>query len=66
MYGSSQLMQQSIVRSRAERYKVDALIRPKVEQFRALDFLKANDVFAETKGLRESFKRAVEVLLGPA
>jgi NTE family protein len=66
MYGSSQLMQQSIVRSRAERYKVDALIRPKVEQFRALDFLKANDVFAETKELRESFKRAVEVLLGPA
>jgi len=64
MYASSQIMQQSIVRSMAREYPQTVLLRPSVKGFRSLDFLKVSDILTATAPLREAVKVEIARLLG--
>ena len=64
MFGASQLMMGAISAEKLRRHKPDILLRPDaVSRFRVLDFLKIETVLAETAGLKEETKRAVEAAL---
>ena len=39
------------------------MLRPPVSRFRALDFLKVDAVLAETAGIKDELKRAIDALL---
>ena len=60
MYGASQLMMQSIIANKLQQSEPDILIRPKVSKYRVLDFLKIEALLAETVGIKDELKRAVE------
>jgi len=57
IYAGSQLMQQSIVRAKAEHYRPDVHLRPSVDAFRVLDFLKTETVLHDSKPLRDELKK---------
>lgn len=63
MFGASQLMMQSIIASKLVRSQPDIFLRPPVSRFRALDFLKVEQVMSETAALKDDLKRAVEKIL---
>lgn len=63
VYAASQLMQQSIVRAKAESHRVDVLLRPNVEDFRVLDFLRTSHVLDQSKALKDDLKRALEAAI---
>jgi len=60
MFGATQLMMQSIIAGKLEHSQPDILIRPPVSRFRVMDFMKVELVLAETAGIRDELKRAVE------
>lgn len=62
MYASSQIMQHSIVTAKANLYPRTLLLRPPVNNYRALDFLKVSEILTETSGLREIVKRKIGAL----
>lgn len=59
MFGSSQIMMQSIIALRLQQARPQILIRPPVSNFRALDFLKIERVMAETASIKDELKQAV-------
>jgi len=63
MFGSTQLMMQSITAAKLKNAHPDILLRPPVSSFRALDFLKIEAVMAQTVSIKEETKRAVDSLL---
>ncbi|MEP3275655.1 MAG: patatin-like phospholipase family protein [Stappiaceae bacterium] len=63
VYAASQLMQQSIVRAKAETHRVDILLRPDVADFRVLDFLRTSHVLDQSKALRDDLKRALSLAI---
>lgn len=65
MYAASQLMQQSIVRSRSLNFPNALLLRPPVSRFRPLDFFKAKQILEQTAALYEDTKRTIDELLKP-
>lgn len=62
-YAAGQMMQQSIVRSKASQCPHAILLRPPVEAFFALDFHKAKEVLAQTAPLKEEAKRFIDAAL---
>ncbi len=58
--GSTQIMLRSIVNEKLKSHAPDILIRPYVANFRVLDFLKAEEIWAATAPAKEEFKRALE------
>lgn len=60
MFGATQLMMQSIIAGNLTHSRPDILIRPPVSRFRVLDFLKIDQVLAETAGVKAEVKRALE------
>jgi len=63
MYAASQLMQKSISRAKAGRYRPDIWLAPNVARFRALDFLKTNRILEASRPLRDDLKRALGTAL---
>ncbi|MBX3596056.1 MAG: patatin-like phospholipase family protein [Rhizobiaceae bacterium] len=63
MFGSSQLMMQSIIANKLQQMRPDILLHPPVSRFRVLDFLKMDAVMAETVSIKDDLKRAVEAAL---
>ncbi|WP_163266032.1 patatin-like phospholipase family protein [Chelativorans alearense] len=63
MFGATQLMMQSIIAMKMQKKRPDILLRPAVERFRVLDFLKVGAIMAETASIKEELKRAVEAVL---
>ena len=63
MFGSTQLMMQSITAAKLKNAQPDILLRPPVSNFRALDFLKIETVMAQTVSIKEETKRAIDSLL---
>ena len=63
MFGSSQLMMQSITANMLQKSQPTILLRPPVSRFRMLDFLKIDAVMAETASLKDDLKRAVEAAI---
>jgi NTE family protein len=60
MFGASQLMMQSIIEMRRKAAPPDIFLRPEVHQFRVLDFLKAREILAASKGIGDQLKRDLE------
>lgn len=60
MFGASQIMMQSIIALKLQHHHPDILLRPPVSRFRVLDFLKIEQVMAETEAIKDETKRAVE------
>ncbi len=48
MFGASQLMMQTIISMKMKASPPDLLIRPAINRFRVLDFLRADEIFAAT------------------
>lgn len=63
MFGATQLLMQSIIANKLMQCRPDILIRPPVSRFRVLDFLKIDQVMAETVAVKDEVKRAVEAAL---
>ncbi|WP_417418271.1 patatin-like phospholipase family protein [Hoeflea sp.] len=60
MFGASQLMMQSIIEMKRRAHPPQILLRPEVHQFRVLDFLKAKEILAESKGVTEQLKQDLD------
>jgi NTE family protein len=63
MFGATQLMMQSIIAGNLIHSRPDILVRPPVSRFRVLDFLKIEQVLAETASVKDEVKRALEAEL---
>lgn len=63
MFGATQLMMQSIIAMKLRAKRPDVLIRPPVSRFRVLDFLKIDQVMAETASIKDELKRAVDAVI---
>lgn len=60
MFGATQLMMQSITAAKLQQTQPDILIRPTVSRFRVLDFMKINAVLADTAGVKDELRRAID------
>lgn len=63
MLASSQMMQMSIVDHAAAQHPQVALLRPPVDHYRALDFLKTKEILTETAALRDEVKHQIDRFL---
>ena len=63
MFGTTQLMMQSIITMKLQRKRPDILLRPSISGFRVLDFMKMDAIMAETASIKDELKRAVEAIL---
>lgn len=63
MFGASQLMMQTIISMKMKASPPDLLIRPAINRFRVLDFLRADEIFAATVGTKDEVKRALAARL---
>jgi NTE family protein len=60
LFGTSQIMMQSIIALNLTRCQPQILIRPPVSEFRVLDFMKMDQVMAATETIRDELKRAID------
>ncbi|WP_306119474.1 MULTISPECIES: patatin-like phospholipase family protein [unclassified Roseitalea] len=60
LFGTSQLMNQSMIQLKLMVEPPDVFIRPPVSRFRVLDFLKAEQILEATASVRDEFKRKLE------
>jgi NTE family protein len=60
MFGSTQLLMQSIISHKMEHCRPDIILRPPVSKYRVLDFLKIDALMVETASVKDELKRAVE------
>ena len=60
MFGASQLMMQSIVAMKLKAHPPAIFLRPAVNRFRVMDFLKVNTLLNETAAIRDELKRAID------
>lgn len=60
MFGSTQLLMQSIIAHKVEQCPPDVLLRPPVSKFRVLDFLKIDSLMTETACVKDDLKRQIE------
>lgn len=65
-FGASQLLMQSITNLKLEHHRPDIFIRPEVNEFRVLDFLKAEQILEKTKGTRKEVRTKLERILNAA
>jgi NTE family protein len=63
LFGASQLMMQSIIAEKLRAGAPDIFLRPKVDSWRVMDFLKIKEILDQTKGFREEVKKAVDTAM---
>ncbi|MCD2180660.1 patatin-like phospholipase family protein (plasmid) [Rhizobium sp. TRM96647] len=61
LYGASQLTMRAMIELKLKQGAPDIFLRPEVGRFRVLDFLRAREILEHTAGIREEFKRALDV-----
>ncbi len=59
-YGASQLMMQSILSHKLAMSPPDIFLRPNVSKYRVQDFFKAGQILADSEGVRDELKRALD------
>ena len=62
MFGASQLMMQSAMALRLKLQPPHIFLRPPVNRFKVLDFLKAKEILDQSKSVKEDLKRAVDAI----
>lgn len=60
LIGASQLMMQAAVTLKLKLRAPQIYLRPAVNRFKVMDFLKAEEVLNDTKDIRDELKRAIE------
>ena len=60
VFGSSQLMMQSIIALQLKTCRPSIFLRPPISRFRVLDFMKMEAVMAHTAPIKDDLKRALE------
>lgn len=60
LFGASQLMMQSLIGMKLKMDPPDIFLRPDVNRFKVLDFLKADDVLAASAHIRDELKHAID------
>lgn len=66
MFGSAQIMQGALTAEILKSARPDLLLKPAVDNFRALDFFRAADILAAAAPLKDQIKRALEPALRAA
>lgn len=61
-YGASQLMMQSITNLKLEHNPPEVFLRPPVDHYRVMDFLKVDEILEETRPVYEEAKRRIDAL----
>nr|WP_321458158.1 patatin-like phospholipase family protein [uncultured Cohaesibacter sp.] len=62
-FGATQILMQTIQREKMRHDKVDILVRPKVDNFRPLDFLKTADILKASEDTKDEVKQSLSLLL---
>ncbi|NRG19823.1 patatin-like phospholipase family protein [Rhizobiales bacterium] len=60
LFGATQILMQSVVSEKLKSRRPDILVRPDIEAFRVLDFLKARKIMDAAQPTRETVKREIE------
>jgi NTE family protein len=60
MFGTLQIMQAAIVGAKLKISRPEIVVRPKVDHFRVLDFLKARPILAAAEPIKDELKREIE------
>lgn len=60
MYASSLMMQMSIVQHTVSKHPKAKLLRPPVDSYRSLDFLKAQEILEQTLNLKDQVKAVID------
>lgn len=63
IFGASQILMQSVIAEKLKSRRPDILVRPAVDIFRVLDFLKAAAIVRATAPVKDEVKRKVEAAL---
>ena len=63
LFGSIQLMLQSITREKLKISRPDILLKPDINTYRVLDFLKAHEILDAAEPMREEAKRRIDAAL---
>lgn len=64
--GAAQIMQSVIVAAKLEKAPPDLLLRPAVQAFRTLDFLRAGAILTHADGAKDEIKRQIDSVLSAA
>ena len=62
-YGASQLMMQSILSHKLAMAPPDIFLRPNVSKYRVQDFFKVKQILADSEGVRDELKRALDAAI---
>ena len=65
-FGASQLMMQAVTSLKLHENPPQLFLRPPVDHYRVLDFLKVNEILADTAPVYEEAKRGLERILSPS
>ncbi|MCU0830520.1 MAG: patatin-like phospholipase family protein [Rhizobiaceae bacterium] len=60
LFGASQLMMQAIIAEKLKAHKPDIFLRPDVDAWRVMDFLKVREILEKTAPFKDEVKRAVD------
>ncbi|ODN71612.1 patatin-like phospholipase family protein [Methylobrevis pamukkalensis] len=63
VFGASQILMQSVLTEKLRTRQPDILIKPPVDAFRVLDFMKASAILKATQPVKDEVKRKLEALL---
>lgn len=63
IFGASQILMQTVTSEKLKSRSPDVLIRPPVDIFRVLDFLKATAILKSTASVKDDAKRQIEAAL---
>ena len=63
IFGATQILLQSIIAEKLRSDRPDVLLRPNINEFRVLDFLKARKIFKAADPIKDELKRKLEPLL---
>ncbi|MXN66139.1 patatin-like phospholipase family protein [Stappia sp. GBMRC 2046] len=60
LFGATQILMQTVVAEKLKSRRPDILVRPDIEAFRVLDFLKARKIMDTAQPIRETVKTQIE------
>ncbi|MEN0001723.1 MAG: patatin-like phospholipase family protein [Pseudomonadota bacterium] len=63
LYGSTQLMMQSMMQLKLAQSPPDVFVRPPVSSYRVMDFFKARAILTDTKSVKDDLKYKLEAAL---
>jgi NTE family protein len=63
IFGASQILMQAVAKAKFEKRPPDLLIRPMVNGFRVLDFLRAREILEASEGAKDEVKRRLERMI---